>query len=305
MTTIPFPSTTYSPQVVPVSDPVASAVFEGLTTRPRRLPPWLFYDAVGSWLFERITDLPEYYLTRTERGIFSDFAGEIVDRAAEGERLRITELGAGSAEKTLLLLRAARDRQERVVYEPVDVSASALDAARERVEREIDGAIVAPRVEDYTVALDLGSAAMDERRLVLYIGSSIGNFEPQDATELLMRIREALRPGDGLLLGVDLAKDESILLAAYDDSAGVTAEFNLNLLARLNRELGADFNLRAFRHKATWDPSHSRMQMYLESLVPQKVRVAALGLDVEFALGERIHTENSYKYTAGAGGADA
>jgi len=287
--------------VAPYADsgPVAASVRSGLSTRPRRLPPWLFYDEAGSVLFERITELPEYYLTRTERGILTAHASEMIALAAEGKELRIVELGAGSADKTRLLLAAAVAAQGRVLYEPVDVSATALDAAQERIEREIPGVTVAPRVMDYVHGLDLDAEGEDERRLVLYIGSSIGNFNPEDAARLLVGVRKALRPGDALLLGVDLVKDIPTLLAAYDDAAGVTAEFNLNVLARLNRELGANFNLRAFRHKAVWDAVHSRMEMYLESLAAQKVHVRALGLDVEFARRERIHTENSYKYAPG------
>jgi len=282
-----------------VSNPVAKAVREGLSRRPRQLPPWLFYDEAGSLLFERITELPEYYLTRTERGILSANAGEMIACAAEGNPLRIVELGAGSADKTRLLLAAAVAAQGKVLYEPVDVSATALEAARERIEREIPGVTVAPRVMDYVHGLDLDGEGSEERRLVLYIGSSIGNFEPEDAARLLVRVREALRPGDTLLLGVDLAKDIPTLLAAYDDVVGVTAEFNLNMLVRLNRELDANFNLRAFRHKAIWDAVHSRIEIYIESLSAQKVNVRALGLKVEFATGERIHTENSYKYVPG------
>jgi dimethylhistidine N-methyltransferase len=278
---------------------VAAAVREGLAARPRRLPPWLFYDEAGSLLFERITELPEYYLTRTERGILAAHASEMIARAAEGKQLRIVELGAGSADKTRLLLAAAVAAQGSVLYEPVDVSATALDAARERILQEIPGVTVAPRVMDYVHGLDLDSEGPDERRLVLYIGSSIGNFDLEDAASLLARVRDALRPGDGLMLGVDLVKEVPTLLAAYDDAAGVTAEFNLNLLARLNREFGANFNLRAFRHKAIWDAVHSRMEMYLESLSAQKVNIRALGLDVDFGPGERIHTENSYKYAPG------
>jgi len=291
------------------SHPVAAAVLAGLSARPRRLPPWLFYDERGSLLFDRITELPEYYLTRTERGILTAHGGEMIARAAGGKQLRIVELGAGSADKTRLLLAAAVAAQGTVLYEPVDVSATALDAAQERIEQEIPGVTVAPRVMDYVHGLDLNSEGPDsegpdsegpdERRLVLYIGSSIGNFDPEDAARLLLRVREALRPGDGLLLGVDMVKGVQTLLSAYDDSAGVTAEFNLNLLVRLNRELEANFNLSAFRHKAVWDPIHARMEMYLESLSAQKVNLRVLGLKVDFAPGERIHTENSYKYAPG------
>jgi dimethylhistidine N-methyltransferase len=280
-------------------DGVAAAVREGLTARPKRLPPWLFYDDAGSRLFDEITRLPEYYLTRTERGILSESAEEIVSRAVDQARLRIVELGAGSADKTRLLLKAAVARQGTVVYEPLDVSATALEAAQKRIEREIEGVTVAPRVEDYTQALELEPPVEGERRLVLYIGSSIGNFEPAEAERLLERLRVGLDPGDGLLLGVDLVKDEATLLAAYDDAAGVTAAFNKNLLARLNRELGADFELSAFAHRAVWNGPERRMEMHLESTRAQKVAMAALGLEVCLEAGERIHTENSYKYLPG------
>jgi len=223
----------------------------------------------------------------------------MIRHAAEGRRLRIAELGAGSADKTRLLLASAVSLQGTVVYEPVDVSPSALSSAKDRIEREIAGVIVAPRVMDYMRELELAPTEEDERRLMLYIGSSIGNFDPHEAELLLERVRAGLSPGDGLLLGVDLVKDEPTLVAAYDDAAGVTASFNLNLLARLNRELGADFNLQAFEHRAVWNPQQSRMEMHLESRIAQQVRIGALDLEVEFAVGETIHTENSYKYLPG------
>lgn len=282
---------------------VAAVVRAGLGSLPKRLPPWLFYDAAGSRLFDEITARPEYYLTRTERGILAAHADEMIANAADGARLRITELGAGSADKTRLLLKAAVVLQGTVVYEPLDVSASALDGARERIEREIAGVVVAPCVMDYTHGnghgLRLTPCAAGERRLVLYIGSSIGNFDPPEAMRLLRRVRAGMKPGDGLLLGVDLKKDEATLLSAYDDVAGVTADFNLNLLARLNRELGAEFYLESFEHRAVWKEAESRIEMHLESRIAQKVWLGALDLEVEFAEGETIHTENSYKYSPG------
>ena len=283
-----------------IDDQVAAAVRQGLTACPKRLPPWLFYDEAGSLLFEQITGLPEYYLTRTERSILTAHAGAIIAQAAEGQRLRLVELGAGSADKTRLLLAAAVERQGTVLYEPVDVSPSALEAAKERIEREIPGVQVAPRVEDYTQGLELDPAGPGERRLVLYIGSSIGNFEPPAAERLLQRVCAGLEPGDALLLGVDLVKDQATLLAAYDDAAGVTAAFNRNLLVRLNRELEGNFDPQAFAHRALWNPAESRIEMHLESRMAQRVRLAALDLDVDFASGESIHTENSYKYAEGA-----
>jgi dimethylhistidine N-methyltransferase len=276
---------------------VAAAVREGLTAHPKRLPPWLFYDAAGSRLFEQITELPEYYLTRTERAILTAHASEIIAQAAQGKRLRLVELGAGSADKTRLLLAAAVAHQGTVLYEPLDVSSTALDEAKTRIEREIPAVRVSPRVLDYTQGLDgLEPAAAGERRLLLYIGSSIGNFEPWAAEQLLQRLRAGLEPGDGLLLGVDLIKDQATLLAAYNDAAGVTAAFNRNLLVRLNRELEANFDPEAFTHRAIWNAVESRIEMHLESQTAQRVHLAALNLEVDFTAGENLHTENSYKY---------
>jgi dimethylhistidine N-methyltransferase len=282
-----------------ISEQIASAVSEGLMSRPKWLPSWLFYDAAGSRLFNQITELPEYYLTRTERSILSERAEEIIGLAAEGDALRLVELGAGSADKTRLLLNAAVERQDTVFYEPVDVSASALEEAQERIEREIPGVLVTPRVEDYTKGLELDAASFGERRLVLYIGSSIGNFEPEEAQRLLCVVRDALAPSDSILLGVDMVKDQETLLSAYDDAAGVTADFNLNLLTRLNRELGADFDLNHFVHSAVWNAEKSRIEMHLESRKRQNVKISALDMSIDFAAGETIHTENSYKYRPG------
>jgi len=301
-----------------IDGPVAIAVREGLSVSRKKLPPWLFYDRTGSRLFDEITERPEYYLTRTERGILTEHAQTIVERAADDQRLRITELGAGSAEKTRLLLKAAVQKQGKVTYEPLDVSASALDLAKRGIEDEIPQVTVRPKVMDYTreskqpkrglhlarsrdrqAEHEFEPLPMGERRLVLYIGSSIGNFEPHEARRILRNVRAGLKKGDGLLLGVDLVKDKSDLLAAYDDFAGVTADFNLNMLTRMNRELGAEFTLDSFEHRAVWNETESRIEMHLESRVAQKVLVAALNMEVSFAQGETIHTECSYKYAKG------
>ena len=288
-----------SPASFHISDNIASSVYEGLLTDPKWLPSWLFYDSAGSRLFDQITQIPEYYLTRTERSILTQRAAEIVSRAAGKNALRLIELGAGSADKTRLLLNAALERQETVFYEPVDVSASALVEAQIRIEEEIPGVLVCPRVEDYTRNLELDSTLPSERRLVLYIGSSIGNFEPGESMLLLERVRAALEPGDCVLLGVDLAKDEGVLHDAYDDAAGVTGAFNRNVLVRLNRELDADFDPASFAHQAVWNPAESRMEMHLVSERGQTVWLSAIDLRVKFAAGESIHTENSYKYRLG------
>lgn len=294
MTTISLPLSRYQ-----VDSQIAAAVSEGLLSRPKWLPSWLFYDAAGSRLFDQITELPEYYVTRTERAILAARAEEIVERAAGEQALRIVELGAGSCDKTRLLLRAAVDRQDTVVYEPVDVSASALAEAQERLESEISGVLVSPRVLDYTRDFTLEPPYPGERRLLLYIGSSIGNFEPGEAHRLLENVRTALIPGDAMLLGVDMVKDQSVLVPAYDDAAGVTAAFNRNVLVRLNRELGADFDPEAFAHRAVWNAAKSRIEMHLESKEEQAVRLPAVDLRLDFAQGETIHTENSYKYRPG------
>ena len=281
--------------------PLGADVYYGLTAPRKSLSPWLFYDAEGSRLFERITELDEYYLTRTERSILSREA-EAILTAAGDERLRIIELGAGTATKTGLLLEAAVRKQGRVVYEPIDVSAAALEEATERIEQEIPGVTVLPRVADYTAGLrcdteESGPEAPRDRRLVLYIGSSIGNFDPDEAMQLLRDVREELSPGDCLLLGVDMVKPEAVLIPAYDDARGVTAEFNRNVLRRINAELGADFDLDNFRHVAKWNNARSRIEMHLESMVEQQVSITALDLEIGFRRGETIHTENSYKYT--------
>jgi len=279
--------------------PVGAEVYSGLTARPKTLSPWLFYDEEGSRLFEAITELPEYYLTRTERALFAKHADEIVSVAAgssSGQALTMIELGAGTATKTGLLLEAAVRRQRSVDYLAIDVSESALAEAKQRIEAEIPGVKVSSRVADYTGGME-EVPADGKRRMVLYIGSSIGNFEPADAVHVLRGVRRQLAPGDRLLLGADRVKERSVLVRAYDDEAGVTAAFNRNVLTRINRELGANFNPRLFQHRARWNHEHSRIEMHLESLIPQSVVIAALDIEVKFARGETIHTENSYKFT--------
>ncbi len=275
--------------------PLGSEVYRGLTAPLKTLSPWLFYDAQGSELFEQITELPEYYPTRTERSILSAHADEIVAAAAGCEQLAMIELGAGTATKTGLLLKAAVKRQSEVTYHAIDVSGTALDEAKRRIEAELDGVAVVPRVGDYTEGL--GQIDVDgQRRMVLYIGSSIGNFEPADALQLLRDIRKELKPGEKLLLGVDMVKDREILVQAYDDAAQVTAAFNKNVLTRINRELGANFNLNLFRHRARWSEECWRIEMHLESLIAQTVSIPELELEVKLQRGETIHTENSYKF---------
>ncbi|HTW48658.1 MAG TPA: L-histidine N(alpha)-methyltransferase [Acidobacteriaceae bacterium] len=275
--------------------PLGAEVYRGLTAAPKTLLPWLFYDRRGSELFEAITELPEYYLTRTERAIFSAH-GDAMLAAANAPELAVIELGAGTAAKTGVLLEAATRHCAHVRYYPIDISASALGEARRRVAEQSPRVRVEARVADYTEDMSAIPATLC-RRLVLYIGSSIGNFEPAEAADLLRSLRRRLAPGDLLLLGVDHAKERSVLLRAYNDAAGVTADFNRNILVRINRELGAAFRPGIFRHRAVWNERASRIEMHLESLIAQAVPIRELGMTVDFRRGESIHTENSYKFT--------
>jgi dimethylhistidine N-methyltransferase len=272
---------------------IALEVIEGLTAHPKSLPPKLFYDAEGSALFEEITRLPEYYLTRTELSIFQARADEIC-KACE-PAVSLVELGAGSGHKTRTIIAALLRRQLGVKYFPVDVSPAALEFAKRSLETEFDYLSVRPILMDYFESMEF-LRRIPRPRLVLYIGSSIGNLEPDQASLLLQQLRAALEPGDCFLLGTDLVKEREILLPAYDDALGVTAQFNKNVLARINRELGGHFDLALFKHVATWNERESRMEMHLESRADQVVRMDVLNLSVPFIKGERIHTENSYKY---------
>ena len=274
--------------------PYVDEVVRGLTSRPKTLPCKLFYDDRGSQLFEEITRLPEYYPTRTEFEILQDSAKQIVEAA--GPPVSIVELGAGTATKTGALLRAFAGRQMRVKYFPVDISAGALADAKLRIEEECANVVVSPVVADFSEGFRfLGN--IPGRKLVLYLGSSIGNFEWNDAIGMLRKVRERLMPGDALLLGTDMVKPAEILVPAYDDAQGITAQFNKNILVRLNRELGANFDVDSFRHVAEWSPERSRMEIFLETSRPQKVTLRMAWLTVQFRAGERIHTENSHKYT--------
>ncbi len=272
----------------------ALEVEEGLSRSPKTLPSKLFYDQRGSELFEEITRLPEYYLTRTELEILRARDNDIAN--AVGPNTTVVELGAGTATKTSTLLRALARKQIRTSYFPVDISPSALDEAQAQIKAECPSVFVRPVVADFSEGFGF-FRDIPGRKLVLYLGSSIGNFDPPAAVSMLTAVRKELKPRDSLLLGTDLVKGREVLVPAYDDAQGVTAEFNLNILARLNRELGSDFNLNAFRHIARWNPVCSRMEMHLQSDRKQSVSLGLLGSVANFAAGERIHTENSYKYT--------
>jgi L-histidine Nalpha-methyltransferase len=272
----------------------AHEVVLGLASRQKTLPCKLFYDDAGSALFERITGLPEYYPTRTELEILQNSSREIAKAA--GCAVAVVELGAGTATKTGTLLRAFARRQMRVKYYPVDISSAALDAAQKRMREDCPAALVRPVITDFSNGFNF-LHDIAGRKIVLYLGSSIGNFDGKDAVALLRKVHDRLSPGDALLLGTDMVKGAEILVPAYDDAQGVTAEFNKNILRRLNREFDADFDLESFRHIAEWNPSRSRMEIYLESTRAQVAVLRTLGVKVKFFARERIHTENSYKYT--------
>jgi len=278
----------------------------GLTATPKSLPPKWFYDAQGSALFEKITELPEYYPTRAERAILRAVAPEI---AALTGAATLVELGSGSSEKTRLLLSALRDAGTLRGYVPVDVSESALAAAGDALAAEYPGLAVHAVVADFENYLGVpsgdsvaGNGARAEGdaaagpRLVAFLGSTIGNMVPAERGVFLRRVRARMRPGDAFLLGTDLVKDPAVLVAAYDDSAGVTAAFNKNVLAVLNAELGADFDLDAFEHVAVWDAEREWIEMRLRAASAQSVLVRDLGLTVEFAAGEEMRTEVSAKF---------
>ncbi|MFF4905281.1 L-histidine N(alpha)-methyltransferase [Streptomyces sp. NPDC001260] len=263
-------------------------VLNGLTGSPKTLPPKWFYDAHGSELFEQITELPEYYPTRAEREILITRAGEI---AAATRARTLVELGSGSSDKTRHLLDALTDLH---TYVPVDVSESALTQAGQSLVAERPGLSVHALIADFTASLVLPDTPGP--RLVAFLGGTIGNLLPAERAVFLTSIRSLLSPGDALLLGTDLVKDEKVLVEAYDDAAGVTAAFNKNVLSVVNRELHADFDPYAYDHVALWDPENEWIEMRLRSRAEQTVKIPALDLAVDFAEGEELRTEVSAKF---------
>jgi L-histidine N-alpha-methyltransferase len=274
----------------PEAGSFAADVVTGLTASPKRLAPKYFYDSTGSDLFERITALPEYYPTRCELSILQERAADIAALIPAGAAL--IEFGSGSSKKTRTLLDAAR---KLAAYVPVDISAEFLDAQANSLRREYPEIVLLPVAADFGASFDLPVAAAGMPRAGFFPGSTIGNLEPQEASEFLRQAGKILGPGAVFVIGVDLVKDEGVLHQAYNDSAGVTAKFNRNLLVRINRELGANFDLAGFEHHAFFNREQRRIEMHLASLERQRVRVC--GANIEFRAGETIHTENSYKYT--------
>lgn len=266
-------------------------VVAGLAQRPKRLPCKYFYDRRGSQLFEAICRLDEYYLTRTELAIMRRYAGQIADQI--GPDAMLIELGSGSSTKTRLLLDHLK---EPAAYVPVDISGSHLKATAGRLRSDYRHIDIMPVCTDFTSDFEVPRPRRTpSRRTVYFPGSTIGNFVPEAATALLGQMAAISGRGGGLLIGIDLQKDAAVIEAAYNDSAGITAKFNLNLLRRINRELDADFDLDAFRHLAFYDDRHQRVDIRLVSLYEQRVRIGEH--IIEFASGEAIHTEYSHKYT--------
>ena len=268
----------------------AADVIEGLSRPRKALQAKYFYDAEGSRLFEEITELPEYYPTRTETALMQEKAGEMA--AVISDDAALVEFGSGASSKTRILLDAA---PQLGAYVPIDISPDAVEAAAESIRRDYPRLEVAPMVDDFTTALHLPEAATGRPRTGFFPGSTIGNFRPEEAVAFLKTARQLLGRGAAFLIGLDLVKAPMTMVAAYDDEQGVTAAFNLNLLARINRELDGDFDLHAFEHRAVWNPEESRMEMHLVSKKDQSARAA--GRTFHFAAGETIHTENSYKFT--------
>jgi L-histidine N-alpha-methyltransferase len=276
----------------------AEDVRRGLSAQPKRFLPKYFYDELGSQLFDAICLLPEYYLTRAENEILQRYAGEIV-AAVDGQKT-LVEMGSGSASKTRLIIEALLRSQPELLFMPVDISATALESSSRILLQSYPKLRIEAYAADYFAGLaELGKKPR-ARTLALFLGSNISNFDVDEALRFLRALRSVLQKDDALLLGADLKKDPAVLEAAYNDALGVTSAFNLNVLARINRELGGTFDLRAFRHRAFYNEAMGRIEIYIESLANQQVRIEKLDLTVAFAKGELVHTENSYKYdTAG------
>jgi dimethylhistidine N-methyltransferase len=274
-----------------VDDDITGDALAGLTSRPKTLPPRLFYDAAGVRLFDAITRLPEYYLTRTERALLARVGGEIAALAAPGSVL--VEYGGCDESKALQLI--DQPRAAFAAYVPVDIARGALQAVQERLARSHPHLTVAPVCMDFLRPVRIPAECHDMPAFGFFPGSTIGNLEPRAAVSFLRRARETLGPESWLIVGADIQKRPDLLLPAYDDAQGITAAFNLNMLRRLNREAGGTFALHRFAHRALWNEAESRIEMHLVSQCDQQVRVA--GVDISFTAGETIHTENSYKHT--------
>ncbi|HKY27145.1 MAG TPA: L-histidine N(alpha)-methyltransferase [Pyrinomonadaceae bacterium] len=272
----------------------AEDVRRGLSSQPKRLSPKYFYDELGSLLFDAICLLPEYYLTRAENEIIERYAEEIAT-SVDGH-VTLLEMGSGSASKTKRIVEALLNNQRDLLFIPVDISASALESSSRILLQSFPRLRIEAYASEYFDALSQLSTNHTGRTLALFLGSNISNFGQAEAPRFLRALRGVLRAGDALLLGADLKKDAAILEPAYDDALGLTAAFNLNLLGRVNRELNGNFDLRSFKHDAFYNEQAGRVEIHIESTRSQTVTIRDLDMSVSFAEGERIHTENSYKY---------
>lgn len=276
-------------------DDLARDVQQALTAPVKSLPCKYFYDQQGMALFEQICELPEYYLTRVETAILKNRAARIIDLCPSD--LILVELGSGSSTKSRYLIEACLVRQKALTYYAIDISADGMENGVRLLLQEYPQLRVVALVGEFADGLTYLAAHAGGPRLVAFLGSTVGNFNEKEIARFFSMLRRHLRPADRFLLGVDLLKDPALLEAAYDDSQGITARFNLNILARLNRELSADFDLGAFQHRAVFNREHGRIEMHLVSLRDQLVHIGNLGLEIAFRQGETVHTENCHKYS--------
>ena len=274
---------------------LTDAVRKGLTSNPKRLPSFLFYDETGSRLFQAICKTHEYYPYRTEATILKSHAGDIV--RALPRNVTLIELGSGDATKTRFLLRALLKHQNDLHYLPLDISSSILESSARSLSREFPALQITGLAGEYHDAFRALKTYASPPRFVLWLGSNIGNLEPSAARTFLINLKKALDPGDVILIGFDMQKSPDIIVPAYNDAAGFTAKFNKNILIRINRELGGTFRIDQFKHVAIFNAEQHRVEMYLESRTDQTVSLHELNLIVSLTRGERIHTENSYKFT--------
>ncbi|WP_299757267.1 L-histidine N(alpha)-methyltransferase [uncultured Pontibacter sp.] len=275
----------------------AKDVAKGLSQKQKSLSSRYFYDGTGSRLFQQIMELPEYYLTRCELEVLTENKQDMAEQFSNGGFFHLIDLGAGDALKTKILLKELSGQQSAFDYVPVDISGDAMQELSESLQQELPQVKVEAVVGEYFRALEWLQENKSERKVVLFLGSNIGNFEQEESINFLRSIRSYLQTGDQLLMGIDLRKDPETILKAYNDAAGVTAAFNLNLLHRINRELNADFDVSQFCHHAIYNPLEGVMRSFIVSKTDQDVRIGKADITIHFEAWEAIHTENSYKYS--------
>jgi dimethylhistidine N-methyltransferase len=280
-----------------ISFSIADAVKEGLTQKEKSLPSWLFYDAEGDRLFQQIMKMPEYYLTNCEYDIFQQYKEDILSIiAADAEGFNLVEFGAGDGLKTEILLKHFIDKDTNFNYKPVDISENVLNLLQERMQKSIPQLDIKPVNKEYFEALDTLNEARKNPMVVLFMGGNIGNFRFKDAVSFVNQIANKLRGGDRIIMGFDMKKDPDMILNAYNDKQGITRQFNMNLLTRLNKELKADFDLEQFKHFPSYDPQTGATKSFLISQKPQMVNLKAIDTAIKFEAGEHIHVEVSQKF---------